>query len=90
MLSTSLFATCSGTLISANCGTDFQHRDRAPKQSKQVTEVAAELQKRVVARGLTGQVQRSEDTVSLLRNLDSKLDRIEMKLDRVLDDKMLR
>ena len=55
-----------------------------------VTEIAAELQKRVGERGLTGQVQRSEDTVSLLRNLDSKLNRIEMKLDRILDDKMLR
>ena len=55
-----------------------------------VSEIATELQNRVGARGLTAQVQRSDDMVSLLRNLDSKLDGIDRKLDRILDDKMYR
>ena len=49
-----------------------------------VDEIARELQQRVGSRGMTGQLQKTEQMMDRIVNLESKIDSIDKKLDLVI------
>lgn len=73
-----------GNFLCCYCVNDINPHCCGICEDDLLNEIATELQVRVGQRGNAGQIQKAEQTMSLLMRMDRKVDRMSEKLDLLL------